>query len=64
MGKNILKERRKEPMQNQWGWIFYKPIIQSVLIYGSEMISKQLLRMLKGFHCRCARKFITGKHIL
>jgi hypothetical protein len=44
--------------------IFYKTLVQSVLLYGSEtwVISKQMLRMLKSFRCRCAR-FITGKHI-
>ena len=44
--------------------IFYKTIVQSILLYGSEtwVISKQMLRMLRSFHRRCAR-FITGKHI-
>ena len=43
---------------------FYKTIIQSVLLYGSEtwVTSKQMIRMLRSFHHRCAR-FITGKHI-
>ena len=43
---------------------FYKTIIQSVLLYGSEswVISNHMMRALRSFHRRCAR-YITGKHI-
>jgi hypothetical protein len=44
--------------------IFYKTIIQSVLLYGSEswVLTKIASRKLQSFHRRCAR-FITGRHI-
>ena len=43
---------------------FYKTIVQSVLLYGSETwtISKQMMKILRSFHRRCGR-FIMGKHI-
>ena len=43
---------------------FYKTIIQSVLLYGSEtwVISNYMMKTLRSFHRRCAR-YITGKHI-
>ena len=43
---------------------FYKAIIQSVLLYGSEswVISNHSMKTLRSFHRRCAR-YITGKHI-
>jgi hypothetical protein len=43
---------------------FYKAILLSVLLYGSEswVISKSMLRSLESFHRRCAR-YITGRHI-
>jgi hypothetical protein len=43
---------------------FYKTIIQSVLLYGSEswVISNHMMRALRSFHWRCAQ-YITGKHI-
>ena len=44
--------------------IFYKVIIQSVLLYGSEswVITKHAHKKLQSFHRRCAR-YITGCHI-
>jgi len=43
---------------------FYKTIIQSVLLYGSEswVISQRLRRRLDSFHHRCAR-YMANKHI-
>jgi hypothetical protein len=43
---------------------FYKAIVQSVLLYGSEswVISERTLLKLRSFHRRCAR-YITGRHI-
>jgi hypothetical protein len=43
---------------------FYKAIIQSILLYGSETwtISKTIMNKLNNFHRRCAR-YITGRHI-
>jgi hypothetical protein len=40
---------------------FYKTIVQSVLIYGSEswVLTKPMIRKLASFHRRCARH-ITG----
>ena len=44
--------------------IFYKTIVQSVLLYGSEswVLNQTMLNSLRSFHHRCAR-FITGRHI-
>jgi len=44
--------------------IFYKVIVQTVLLYGSEswVISKAQMRALRSFHQRCAR-YITRRHI-
>ncbi len=43
---------------------FYKAIVQSVLLFGSEtwVLSQLMERKLQSFHHRCAR-FITGQHI-
>ena len=43
---------------------FYKTIVQSVLLYGSEtwVVSKQMMKILRSFHRRCSR-YIMGKHI-
>jgi exonuclease III len=43
---------------------FYKAIIQSILLYGSESwtIAKNTMQKLNSFHRRCAR-YITGQHI-
>jgi hypothetical protein len=43
---------------------FYKAIVQSVLLYGSEswVLSVHSKRKLESFHRRCAR-CITGRHI-
>ena len=42
--------------------MFYKAIIQSVLLYGSEtwVISSSMLKTLEGFHSRVARR-LTGR---
>ena len=42
--------------------MFYKAIVQTVLLYGSEswVVAPQMLEVLKGFHHRVARK-IPGK---
>lgn len=42
--------------------MFYKAIVQSVLLYGSEtwVVTPQMLKMLDGFHHRIARR-ITNK---
>ena len=44
--------------------IFYKVIVQTVLLYGSEswVLSNIARNKLNGFHNRCSR-FITGRHI-
>ena len=44
--------------------IFYKVIIQTILLYGSEswVINEQVRNKLRTFHNRCAR-FITGRFI-
>jgi hypothetical protein len=43
---------------------FYKAIVQSVLLYGSEswVLSAHSIRKLESFHRRCPR-CITGRHI-
>jgi hypothetical protein len=43
---------------------FYKTIVQSVLLYGSEswVLTKPMIKKLQSFHRRCAR-YITGMHI-
>ena len=43
---------------------FYKTIVQSVLLYGSEswVLTRQLEGRLESFHRRCAR-FVVGEHI-
>jgi hypothetical protein len=43
---------------------FYKLIVQSVLLYGSEswVLKKYMVGKLNSFHHMCAR-FITGRHI-
>jgi hypothetical protein len=43
---------------------FYKVVVQSVLLYGSEswVLSKAMMKKLKSFHNRIAR-FLTGRHI-
>ena len=50
---------------NRWAMsTFYKVIIMSVLLYGSEswVISKDLMRELKSFYHRCARH-VVRRHI-
>lgn len=43
---------------------FYKAIVMSILLYGSEswVLTKSMMRELESFHRRCAR-CITGRHI-
>ena len=43
---------------------FYKAVVQSVLLFGSEtwVLTVGMKTKLASFHSRCAR-FITGKHI-
>jgi hypothetical protein len=43
---------------------FYKVIVQSVLLYGSEswVLTKYMVSKVHCFHHMCAR-FITGRHI-
>ena len=61
IGKIIKKKTKGSPKTMA---IFYKVIIQLVLLYGSELwvISKHAHKKLQRFHRRCAR-FITGRHI-
>jgi hypothetical protein len=42
--------------------MFYKAVVQSVLLYGCEtwVITSQVLRVLEGFHHRVARR-LSGK---
>jgi hypothetical protein len=50
---------------NRWAMsTFYKVIVASVLLYGSEswVISKDLMRELRSFHHRCARH-VVRRHI-
>jgi hypothetical protein len=44
--------------------IFYKVIVQTILLYGAEswVINKKVRDKLRNFHNRCAR-FITGRYI-
>ena len=43
---------------------FYKAVVQTVLIYGSEswVVSGDIMRKLRSFHHRVAR-YLTGRHI-
>jgi exonuclease III len=43
---------------------FYKAIVQSVLLYGSEswVLTKEMVRKLQSFHHRCAR-YLAREHI-
>ena len=60
----IGKILSKKDANNKTMGSFYKAIIQSVLLYGSEswVISNHSMKTLRSFHRRCAR-YITGKHI-
>jgi hypothetical protein len=60
----IGKILSKTDSNNKTMGSFYKAIIQSVLLYGSESwgISNYAMKTLRSFHQRCAR-YITGKHI-
>jgi len=57
----ILKKESADPRVMA---TFYKAIVQSVLLYGSEswVITGSIMMKLRSFHRRCAR-FITGQHI-
>jgi hypothetical protein len=73
-------ERNLKRAKQQWGMIcgilsnepaspevmasFYKSVVQSVLLYGSEswVLTKSMITKLASFHRRCAR-YITGMHI-
>jgi hypothetical protein len=73
-------ERNLKRAKGKWGMIsrilssedaspkvlgtFYKPIVQSVLLYGSEswVLTKPMIKKLASFHRRCAR-YISGMHI-
>ena len=57
----ILKKKGANPKAMA---SFYKAIVQSILLYGSEswVLTKSMLDSLNNFHHRCAR-FITGRHI-
>jgi len=71
---NITKARRKWTMLRRIiaaqflpptiASIFYKAVVQSVLLYGSEtwVLTKRILDTLEAFHHRIARQ-ITGTHI-
>ncbi len=60
IGRILSKENAKPQAMAS----FYKAIVQSVLLYGSEswVLNKRMLLSLESFHRRCAR-FITGRHI-
>jgi Reverse transcriptase (RNA-dependent DNA polymerase) len=61
IGKIIKKKTNANPKIMS---IFYKVIIQSVLLYGSEswVLTDRMQTRLNSFHHRCAR-YITGRHI-
>ena len=61
IGKIIKRKTNSNPKVLA---VFYKVIIQSILLYGSEswVISNIMIQRLNAFHRRCAR-FITGRHI-
>lgn len=71
---NIAKARRKWTMLRRIlaaqhlpptiASIFYKAVVQAVLLYGSEtwVITKRALTLLDSFHHRIARQ-ITGQHV-
>ena len=60
IGKILSKEKAKPRIMA----IFYKAVVQSVLLYGSEswVLTKKMLQTLRSFHHRCAR-YITNRHI-
>ena len=61
IGKVIKKKSFSNPKIMS---IFYKVIVQTVLLYGSEswVLGTQIKNKVNSFHHRCSR-FITGKHI-
>ena len=61
IGKVIKKRARSNPKLMS---MFYKVIVQTVLLYGSESwtINSNIMKKLTSFHRRCAR-FISGRHI-
>ena len=54
---------RREGLSPRQGAMFYKAIVQSVLLYGVEtwVLTKSMMNILKGFHYRVARK-LSGFH--
>ena len=60
IGRILSKEKAKPRIMA----IFYKAVVQSVLLYGSEswVLTKKMLQVLRSFHHRCAR-YITHRHI-
>ena len=61
IGKVIKKKSKSNPRIMS---IFYKVIVQTILLYGSEswVLNQGLKDKLNSFHNRCAR-YITGDHI-
>jgi hypothetical protein len=61
IGKLLKKKTKSNPKVMS---IFYKVIIQSVLLYGSEswVLTNRIKNKLNSFHRRCSR-YITGRHI-
>jgi hypothetical protein len=61
IGRILSREGANEPRTMA---TFYKAIIQSVLLYGSEtwVLTKRMMQNLRSFHQRCARH-ITGRNI-
>ena len=64
MGKDRKNYKKKTDANPKIMSVFYKVIIQSVLLYGSEswVISNIMRKRLNSFHNRCTR-YITGRHI-
>ena len=58
----VSRVLRREGLRPRVAAMFYKAVVQSVLLFGSETwsITPQMLRALTGFHHRVARQ-LTGK---
>ena len=61
IGKVIKKKSFSNPRVMS---IFYKVIVQTVLLYGAEswVLNTHSRNKINSFHHRCSR-YITGKHI-
>ena len=61
MVSRVLSQERSNPKIMA---SFYKAVVQSILLYGSEswVLTKIMWQKLTSFHHRCAR-FMTGRHI-